>query len=118
MAEFGGNRIDRVLVDVEVDATVGGELRERLLPSALPPSRHVVSGNNLTKSQQRYGTEMVVSWADSVLSRLDLSAYAANIQIANVYRRFRSSFDRSARAKGHEIMVLVRIDLRKGKDPT
>jgi hypothetical protein len=54
----------------------------------------------------------------SVLARLDLSAYAAIISNRNRMQAISLAFLWSAHAKGDEIMPLVRIDLRKGNDPT
>ena len=50
--------------------------------------------------------------------RLDLSAYAAIISNRKRMQAISLGLLRSARAKGDEIMPLVRIDLRKGKDLT
>ena len=54
----------------------------------------------------------------SVLARLDLSAHAAMISNRKRMQAISLGFLGSARAKGDEIMPLVRIDLRKGKDLT
>jgi hypothetical protein len=52
----------------------------------------------------------------SVLAPIDLSAYAANTMNLKRMQAISLGFLRFARADGDEILPLVRIDLRKGKD--